>query len=257
VLLAPRAELEAAARAVRCMDVLAADPDVVERPLAVWEAAVSAALARLGLSAVAPDGPPWAGAVGERVVEVLVHLYAGRRLVPVSELLEGLWSDIAVERDLDLDDRELVMAWLHGLAAELEVVLDHLTQLGVIDRPDASTAALTDLGVWAVNRLLVATGVDAPVAGEWADSDAEALLSGIVHLDRGHADLEVDLWAERRGDVAVTQLAAVARATLDPAVRAMAFQALDLFGEEADDVVAAMATDPALADDAARWAAAR
>jgi hypothetical protein len=255
VLLAPRVELEAAARAVACMQVLVAG-DRVDHPLAVWEAAVSAALTRLAVGPI-PDGEPWRGSVAERVVEVLVLLYAARRPVPVGEALESVWSDVAVDLDVDLDDRELVGAWLQGMGAELDEVLAHLAELGVVERTDPSLVRLTDLGAWAVHRLLVASGVDAPVAGEWADADAETMLGGCLHLDPGHAELEIDLWAERRGDRAVPELVSVVRTSLDPAVQALALDALDLFADEADAALEALRDDPDVGPVVAAWFDAR
>jgi hypothetical protein len=252
VLLAPRRELEADARAALDRRVRGAADDV-DHPLPVWEAAVSATLTRAAVTVPPPDRP-WAGTVAERVVEFLVLLYAGRRQVVVAEALESLWSDVAVERDLDLDDRAVVAAWLRGMRVELDEVLADLAELGVVAlSPDGAVAMLTDLGVFAVNRLLVASGVDAPVAGEWAEADAETMLTACLHLDPAHADLEVDLWVERRGERAVWELVAVVRDTVDPAVRSLALDALDLFGPEVDARLAALPVDLVVWPSVAAW----
>ncbi len=99
-------------------------------------------------------------------------------------------------------------------------------------KPDPTLAALTPIGLWALNRWLVEQGVPAPVVGDLADAPLADLIGALTHADPEIVDAELVGWVAHRGaEQAAAELQAFLRTAAEPAERLRALTALDLVGE--------------------------
>ncbi|MDT0344772.1 hypothetical protein [Streptomyces litchfieldiae] len=97
---------------------------------------------------------------------------------------------------------------------------DHEDALDLDDEEDLARygmARLTPLGLYGVRRRMLEAGLDAPVIGELADRDGEALLAVLPYRPEAAAREEAELWLAGREPLAAARdLLAAARGT-DPA----------------------------------------
>jgi hypothetical protein len=177
------------------------------------------------------------------VLPLLIRLYVERDLVPLTELTEaaaqailktfvfGTWPDKEVTAHV---------GWLIAAAMDaLELAgVVRRTRLPGDDHDPAVRRAdgeveLTPAGMAAVQRLLVAAGFDAPVAGRWADASAEELLTGADRDDWMSLCAEIDVWRQRRApEQALAELAAVVRQVADPTTQNIALTIMSDIGPE-------------------------
>jgi hypothetical protein len=124
------------------------------------------------------------------------------------------------------------------------------------ERRDGGELGLTDIGRWFVRPMLLARGYEVALAGELAHASADVLLAAIADrpLDAMHA--EVRAWAAVR-DTAADELAAAARQASGSEIRALAFEALEVIGDDAVPVVRALVDEPELRPWAVGWLVAR
>lgn len=100
-------------------------------------------------------------------------------------------------------------------------------------KPDPTLAALTPIGLWALNRWLVEQGVPAPVVGDLADAPLVDLIGALVNSDPEIVDEELAGWVAHRGvERAAAELQTFLQAADNPAQRLLALTALGLLGEQ-------------------------
>ncbi|MFJ1704063.1 hypothetical protein [Kitasatospora sp. NPDC088346] len=118
------------------------------------------------------------------------------------------------------------------------------------------TVRLTPLGQYAVREWLMEQGYDAPLIGELADGDAQALLRGITEAGNVLPDKELLAWlAGREPEGAARELLAAARG-LDansPVRRMLCAVALEELGEPARPAALEVVDDPELGGGARAW----
>jgi len=118
------------------------------------------------------------------------------------------------------------------------------------------TVRLTPLGQYAMRQWLLEEGYDAPLVGELAKGDAEALLRGLVENGNVLADREITAWLEERDPAAAARellTAARGRDAAGPARRLYCVAALAGVGEPAQAAVAEFVDDPELGGPAREW----
>jgi hypothetical protein len=221
------------------------------------------------------------GGLAEAIVDLLAVLYVAEEPVLVDELAAHVWQEHLLENLDEADAADtLVEVWRITTAVEVAQLLAKLQDLGVIERsgPDDETHVeadvapetedlagavlsalgrgrlrLTPLGTWRTNILLRAAGADAPVIGDLAGRDLEALIVGVADYDEAACRAELRTWCRERGAAAVGELAAYARATSQFERRMMAFTALEEAGTAAETEVRGMLSDPTLRPYAQMW----
>lgn len=248
-------------------------------------------LARLGAELL-PRGmveSAFLGGLAEAAVDLLAALYVAEEPVGVDELAAHVWEQHLLGR-LDETDAAgpLVEVWRITTAVEVAQLLAKLQDLGVVERSrpddgetrlkaDAEPEAaqldpevegltggvlsalgqvrlrLTPLGIWRTNVLLRALGADAPVIGDLAGKDLEALIDGVADYDEADCRAELRVWCRERGTAAAGELAAYARATSAFERRMMAFTALEEAGTAAETEVRALLGDATLRPHAQMW----
>jgi Plasmid pRiA4b ORF-3-like protein len=229
------------------------------------------------------------GGLAEATVDLLAALYVAEEPVGIDELAAHVWEEHLLGR---IDEPEAtgpqLEVWRLTTAAEIVRLLAKLQDLGVIeqsrphggeppveadaelqtaqvhpeddDLPRTALSALdrvrlrlTPLGIWRTNILLRAVGADAPVIGDLAGNDVEALIDGVADYDEAACRAELRSWCLERGAAAAGELAAYARATPAFERRMMAFTALEEAGTAAEAEVRAMLSDPTLRPHAQMW----
>jgi hypothetical protein len=190
--------------------------------------------------------------------------------LPLEALAEAAYEGLGEAYDLD-SMPDVVRRWLpDSLASGIGALVDRLVWLGAATRDGVvmergplgdsrrvgGELGLTDLGRWFVRPMLIGQGYEVPDAAELADAPAGKLLDIVADqpLETMHA--HVRAWAAAH-DGAADELAAAARETADPGLRAVAFEALDVIGDRAVPVVRAMAGEPELRPWAMAWLVAR
>lgn len=93
---------------------------------------------------------------------------------------------------------------------------------------------------------------DEPELGAHVDDDADELLDAVGEWPTDAFEAEIAAWASER-PTAAEELADAARRTERPDVRALAFAALGIIGDQAEPVVRALRSDPRLRPFAALW----
>jgi len=100
------------------------------------------------------------------------------------------------------------------------------------DDPDLTLAALTPIGLWAVNRMLVEQGVPAPVLGELAGAELSELHRRLAMAGPELVDSELAGWVDHRGPQrAAAEAQTLMQAAEEPAQRLFAMRVLALTGE--------------------------
>jgi hypothetical protein len=100
------------------------------------------------------------------------------------------------------------------------------------DDPDLTLAALTPIGLWAVNRMLVEQGVPAPVLGELAGAELSELHRRLAMAGPELVDSELAGWVDHRGPQrAAAEAQTLMQAAEEPAERLFAMRVLALTGE--------------------------
>ncbi|WP_441249785.1 hypothetical protein [Kitasatospora sp. McL0602] len=115
---------------------------------------------------------------------------------------------------------------------------------------------LTPLGQFAVRQWLLEDGYDAPLIGELAQGDAEALLRGISETANVIPGRELLAWLSGREPVAAArELLDAARGldTYSPVRRLLCLQAMDLLGTDAREAVVEVVDDEVLGGAARSW----
>jgi hypothetical protein len=143
-------------------------------------------------------------------------------------------------------------------AAALSHALETLADLGVVELgTDESTGALTvvlsPLGVWGVNRRLLAQGWHVPVLGAADRDGAVGLLTTLASCDAEDGETRISDWLVARTEqqAAAELIAAAAEGT--PGLRGAAFAVLDRIGIAAVSEVRAALGKPLLRAHAAVW----
>ncbi|BFV56791.1 hypothetical protein KCMC57_up18950 [Kitasatospora sp. CMC57] len=115
---------------------------------------------------------------------------------------------------------------------------------------------LTPLGQYAVRQWLLEEGYDAPLVGELAQGDAEALLRAVSETANVLPEREVLVWlAGRDPETAARELLAASRGTdqHSPVRRMLSVQALETIGEAARPAAAEVLDDPELGGAVRAW----
>ncbi|SDG82776.1 hypothetical protein SAMN05421505_108162 [Sinosporangium album] len=135
--------------------------------------------------------------------------------------------------------------------------LDRLAYCGLVARR-GDTFELTPLALWALRRLYLGLGMEAPEAEDLAEADAVGLIEGLLSgVPTELAERDIDAWLERRdpGRAAAELLGAAAGA---PAVaRGIAMTIVDRLPAEAEPAVRAALDESELRPHAIHWLAAR
>jgi hypothetical protein len=212
-----------------------------------------------------PYGFGWyAGEVDAEVPAWLLELYEHDRL-DIEEMAAEMW-ELLLER-FDLDEvppdklafhRGLVESGVRcilGQLQELSIVtiadVDQVeTSVGIEDR--GGVVALTDLGVWAVQRM-ASVYLDAPLVGALVDVPAGELLRQATDMAEDAARAELGAWVEHRpmADAAAELVDALPEAG-DVAI-GLAFGALLRIGAPAAPAVHTLREDPRFGPYATVW----
>jgi hypothetical protein len=236
------------------------DPDDAEAVLDLWRTAVLE-LIGLGLVAAGRDDADglrwWERTLNDGVVDLLAATLLTGEAMSVDLLVDDALEQLAEDYDLDALS-ESAREWLpDSVAWGMSELVDRLVWLGLVTRDDVRVEldltdrarryggriALTPLGTWFVRPLLIAQGVDVPVAGALVDADADELLDVVVDWLPDAFEAEVARWVAAR-PTAAAELAQAAQAAIEPDRMGLAFDALDIVGSEAEPAVRALADDP-------------
>lgn len=214
------------------------------------------ATSALSLGVFLGETPPlmaWlVDAVDAALPGILGLLYAAGEPVP----LDMVAGDLAHELGIADDDRTPTVR------AYLERAVERYGRLGVVDRlgvhvpaerqwlgaegAQATSVALTPLGVWWLQHVLPEFGVRTPLIGELASATARELCAALPGHSEQSGRAEIAAWTAARGpEEAARQLAALLADT-DVACRQVAVMLLDELPG------AAVAVRPLLDDPAAR-----
>src|SRR6266545_4987537 len=189
------------------------------------------------------------------IVDLLALMYLADEPVPVNELADHVWEDHV---QLDVDAPGSVVE-LSRITSDIEVgqIVAQLEEMGMIEGvandDDERGVALTPLGLWKTNVLLNAAGADAPVIGDLAGADVEALIDGVASYDEDACRAELRAWGQDRGGAAARELAAYARATPRFERQMLALVGLEEAGPAAEAEVRTMLEDEALRPQAQMW----
>lgn len=246
---------------------------LTDEPLATWRGLVDA-MFDIGLIEAGHDDRWglrwWAAFLEEGAGELLgVAAQAGVPL-PVQTLSDAAYEELGAAYDLDSLPDIARTSLPEAVAGGVGRLVDRLVWLGVATREGVVVArdqwgyerraggelALTDLGRWFVRPMLTANGYEVVVAGELADASADELLNAVTDRSTDAVHAEVRAWAADR-DTAADELAAAARQAATPDARALAFEALEVVGDDAVEVVRGLADDPLLRPWAIGWLVAR
>ena len=212
-----------------------------------------------------PYGFGWyAEEVDYEVPVWLLQLYEHDRL-DIEDLATETW-ELLLER-FDLDDVPAdKLAFHRGLVDNgVRRILGQLQELGIVtvagvDQVETSVGtkdrggvvALTDLGVWAVQRM-ASVYLDAPVVGALVDVPAGELLRQATDMAEDGARAELDAWVAHRpvADAAAELVDALPEA--DDVAIGLAFGALLRIGVPAAPAVRTLRQDPRFGPYATVW----
>lgn len=186
----------------------------------------------------------------ELVAGLRMMLYTAGGPIP-RELLYAIADDLA---ELPMPAEEPDSPWRQGLV----VTVDLLERLGAVENIVADPAELakiaeltgtpvrdptlitfTPIALWAMNRMLRAGGMEAPVVGELAGEKLGPLCAHLARCAPEVAQAELSAWVARRSpDAAADEAAELLRRTDSPAER---FFALLVLGEAGEPGLAAAA----------------
>jgi hypothetical protein len=212
-----------------------------------------------------PYGFGWyAGEVDAEVPVWLLELYEHGQL-EIEDLAAETW-ELLLER-FDLEDVPADKLAFHRGLVESGVrrILGQLQELGIVTVTDGDQVAtsvgtedrgglvgLTDLGVWAVQRM-ASVYLDAPVVGTLVEVPADQLLRRATDMAEDAARAELYAWVAHR-DVAdaAAELADALHGADDVAI-GLAFGALLRIGAPAAPAVRTLQEDPRLGPYATVW----
>ncbi|MCX6462611.1 MAG: hypothetical protein NTW05_03300 [Pseudonocardiales bacterium] len=240
----------------RLVQVRSAAP-LLSRPIEMWRRAFEAVgriAEHFGGSDVFGAPSLFGMSLGEAYGVLLQQLYAaGGAAVPVESFHRAVRETVNRRMGCVVDDlagdvehrlwRRDVTALLDALellgAVTLSESLDtddheELAELAGRDDPDPTWVALTPIGLWAVQEMLVDAGVHAPLVGELADEDVEYVCVRMAAARPEVADAELAAWVAARTRRAAAQelMRFLARAE-EPRHRELALRALARTGTPA------------------------
>lgn len=212
-----------------------------------------------------PYGFGWyAGEVDAEVSVWLLELYEHDHL-DIEELVSETWELLLDRFDLDHVPADK-LAFHRGLVEHgVRRILGQLQELGIVTVTDVDqvetsvgtkdrggVVALSDLGVWAVQRM-ASVELDAPVVGELMEVPADELLRQVTDMAEDAARAELDAWAAHRpvADAAAELVDALPEA--DDVAIGLAFGALFRIGTPAAPAVRALREDPRFGPYATVW----
>jgi hypothetical protein len=212
-----------------------------------------------------PYGFGWyAGEVDAEVPVWLLELYEHDHL-DIEDLATETWELLLDQFDLDGLPADK-LAFHRGLVQSgVRRILGRLEELGIVTVTDVErvetsigsedrggVVALSDLGVWAVQRM-ASVYLDAPVVGTLVDVTAGDLLRQATDMAEDAARAELDAWVTHR-DVADAADALVhALPGADDVAIGLAFGALLRIGAPAAPAVRTLRADPRLGPYATVW----
>jgi hypothetical protein len=257
---------------------------LLDRPLDLWSRALE------GLRQLGPDilgdamlGSFLAEDLDSLVPAVLLAMYDGDEPLQLRALADVAWNDVRGTYDLAGQPSPVTSTWRWMVASELDLVLQHLELLNAVERvpagilpePDLDLDVelpiatryllggdamletgfrLTVLGTWGANRLFRDLGIDAPVIGDLAATDAATLLERCADYNEADCQTEFEGWCQARGgEAAAAELVALLSVTDDLGTRMLGFQALGAAGEAGVDAVRSIVDDPDLRPYAIMW----
>ncbi|MGH8899222.1 MAG: hypothetical protein ACRDZ4_19885 [Egibacteraceae bacterium] len=208
----------------------------------------------------------WAGDLEEDAAGLLCALAVAAEPMPASLLKEAAFEALSASYDLDSMPDAGRNALPDSVAWGVGVLVDRLAWLGAVtrqgdvvetdrwglERRTGGEVALTDLGRWFVRPILRERGCQAPGTGGLARASAAELLDTVAAWPPEAAAAEIRAWVAAR-DTAVDELVTVAREAVTPDQRALALDALEAFGEEAEPAVRTLLDDPRSRPLAALW----
>ena len=240
----------------RLVQVKSAAP-LLSRPIEMWRRAFEA-VGRIGEHFGGSNvfGAPslFGMSLGEAYGVLLHQLYAaGGAAVPVESFHRAVRETVNRRMGCVVDDlagdvehrlwRRDVTALLDALellgAVTLSESLDtddheELAELAGRDDPDPTWVALTPIGLWAVQEMLVDAGVHAPLIGELADEDVEYVCVRMAAARPEVADAELAAWvAARPRRTAAQELMRFLSRAEEPRHRELALRALARTGTPA------------------------
>jgi hypothetical protein len=242
---------------------------LADDPLAVWRDLVDVML-DVGLISAGRDDRYglrwWVPFIEEGAGELLGVAASSGVPLPVQTLSDAVFEELAGAYDLDAMPAVARNHLPKAVAGGVGSLVDRLAWLGVATREGVATTrdqlgyerrvggelALTGLGRWFVRPMLTAQGYDVTAAGELADASADALLAAVADWPIDAIRAEVETWATGR-DNAADELAAATRRASTPDERALAFEALEVVGDDAVAVVRDLTDDPLLRPWAIGW----
>jgi hypothetical protein len=246
---------------------------LAEEPLAAWRALVEAMLDMGLVDAGREDRYGlrwWADYLQDGAVELLAAAAGAGSPLPLQALSDAAYEGLGEVYDLDsmpdVARRMLPDSLASGVGALVDrlVWLEAATREGVVIQPGplgdsrrvGGELGLTDLGRWFVRPVPITNEHDLPDTATLADAPADTLLATVADQPREAMHAHVRAWAAAR-DGAAGELGAAAREAPEPGLRALAFEALDVVGDEAVPVVRALADEPDLRPWAISWLVAR
>jgi hypothetical protein len=223
---------------------------LLKQPLELWERAYRA-LDEAGYGFVAEEHhvPFSFGFVFPQFLATLrMTLYSAADSQIPLELLYELADEVPSLLFGLVPDDEPDLEWRNGLmltldlmerlgAVELSIATDpaelaKLSELTGKAAPDPTLVGLTPIGLWATNRILRESGIDAPVVGELAGADLGEVCARISMSSPEVTEAEIRAWVGRRSpDTAAEEAAEFLRRTESPSERLFAFLALAETGE--------------------------
>jgi hypothetical protein len=188
-----------------------------------------------------PSWPEVDRAIDSMVLPLLIRPYVQRRPVPLAELTESVTPSILQMFEFAAPD-EFVTAHVGSVIVG---VMKALQLAGVVrvswSDGDHAPAAwprdgemeLTPAGFSTAQRLLAAAGIEAPVAGRWAEAPAEQMLAGADPEDPISLFAEIETWRQRRSpEQALAELAAAVRKLSDPGLQNVALTIMSDIGTD-------------------------
>ncbi|MEU6062119.1 hypothetical protein [Streptomyces sp. NPDC047097] len=189
----------------------------------------------------------------EQVSEAMMRLDDQFRVLEPIGLVEYQPVDEALMAEEDEEDADGGAGGAGAAAAPLdELDEEDVRRYGMV--------RLTSLGRYGVRARLLEAGMTAPVVGELAGKDADALLAGVADYPEPAARAETEAWlASRDPAAAARDLLAAARGADagSPLRRLHCQQALTLVGADAEPAVREVLDDPRLGGLARVWLAER
>lgn len=194
----------------------------------------------------------------------LLELYEHDRL-DIDGLSTETWELLLEQFDLDDVPGDKLAFHRRLVKSGVRYILDRLQELGIVavtdvDQVETSVGtedrggvvALTDLGVWAVQRM-ESICLDAPAVGSLVEALADELLRQATDMAEDAARAELDAWVTHR-DVADAAAGLVdALPGADDVAIGLAFGALLRIGAPAAPAVNTLREDPRLGSHASVW----